>query len=98
MAKRAAVTVSHRTYSSAAVVNAGKSQIERNPYVFEPNQRWNRFTLPIWSCSLALKPNHSFAWKSSGPGFSIIGSHLVEGRAGGSHVSLSLRFEGAFGG
>jgi uncharacterized membrane protein len=51
----------------------------------------------LWKVT-ELKPDYSFAWKSTGPGFSVIGTHSVEGRAAGSHVSLSLRFEGLFGG
>jgi uncharacterized membrane protein len=49
----------------------------------------------LWTVS-AIEPGHSFTWISKGPGILVTAHHSVEPRAGGSHVSLSIRYHGVF--
>ena len=51
----------------------------------------------IWTVTL-LEPGRSFTWESAGPGMRVIGTHTVEPTARGSRVTLSVRFDGVFGG
>ena len=46
----------------------------------------------------SVEPGRSFTWVSAGPGFRVVANHRVEPTPTGSRASLSLDFEGIFGG
>jgi uncharacterized protein YndB with AHSA1/START domain len=46
----------------------------------------------------AIEPGKSFTWISASPGFRAIGYHAVESIPGGSRATLSIEFQGMFGG
>jgi hypothetical protein len=45
-----------------------------------------------------MEPGKSFTWTSVSPGFRAIGYHAVESKQGGSRATLSIEFQGIFGG
>jgi hypothetical protein len=47
---------------------------------------------------VAIEPGKSFTWMSVSPGFRAIGYHAVESKQGGSRATLSIEFQGIFGG
>lgn len=51
----------------------------------------------FWKVS-AIEPGKSFTWVSVSPGFRAIGYHGVESKPGGSRATLSIEFQGVFGG
>lgn len=46
----------------------------------------------------AIEPGKSFTWVSASPGFRAVGYHAVESRPGGSRATLSIDYQGLFGG
>lgn len=46
----------------------------------------------------AIEPGRSFTWVSGGPGFKAVAVHRVEPTATGSRATLSIDFQGIFGG
>ena len=46
----------------------------------------------------SIEPGKSFTWISVSPGFRAIGYHAVESIPGGSRATLSIEFQGIFGG
>jgi uncharacterized protein YndB with AHSA1/START domain len=46
----------------------------------------------------ALEPGRSFTWISVSPGFRAVGYHAVEAGPDGSRATLSLDYQGVFGG
>jgi uncharacterized protein YndB with AHSA1/START domain len=46
---------------------------------------------------VAVQPGDGFTWVSSAPGLRVYAHHIVEPYAGGSRVTLVLRFKGPFG-
>lgn len=47
---------------------------------------------------VAIEPGKSFTWVSVSPGFRAIGYHAVESKPGGSRATLSIEYQGLFGG
>jgi len=47
---------------------------------------------------VAIEPGKSFTWISVSPGFRAIGYHAVESIPAGSRATLSIEFQGLFGG
>lgn len=47
---------------------------------------------------VAIEPGKSFTWISVSPGFRAIGHHAAESIQGGSRATLSIEFQGVFGG
>jgi len=54
--------------------------------------------LPATWTVTQLVQGRNFIWETRSPGLRVIGDHVVEPRDGGSHVTLSVRFEGLIGG
>jgi hypothetical protein len=51
----------------------------------------------FWKVS-AIEPSKSFTWISASPGFRAIGYHAVESIPRGSRATLSIEYQGVFGG
>ncbi len=47
---------------------------------------------------VSFEPNHAFAWVSAAPGMSVTGTHEIEPAGEHSRVTLSVHFDGPFGG
>jgi uncharacterized membrane protein len=47
----------------------------------------------LWTVS-AIEPARGFTWISKGPGILVTAHHSIEPRSGGSHVTLSIRYDG----
>jgi uncharacterized membrane protein len=47
---------------------------------------------------VAIEPGKSFTWISASPGFRAIGYHAVQSTPKGSRATLSIEFQGVFGG
>jgi len=60
--------------------------------VLQPKLRPAVFTVTEWL------PNRNFTWTSSTPGVTTVAGHLLEPATGGCKLTLSLRFDGLFGG
>lgn len=58
--------------------------------------RQPRFPPALWTAT-EVEPGKGFTWVSRAPALRVFARHFVEPRAGGSHVTLSLRYEGLFG-
>lgn len=52
---------------------------------------------PAWWLVTELVPGRQFTWVSTAPGVRVTARHVVEATAGGSRVTLSIRYEGWFG-
>lgn len=52
---------------------------------------------PAWWRVTEILPGHQFTWVSTAPGVRVTARHAVEANAGGSRVTLSVRYEGLFG-
>src|SRR5690349_2309125 len=59
--------------------------------------RQPRLLPAVWQV-IALDPGRGFTWVTRSPGIRATGGHWVEGAGAGSHVRLSLRFEGPLAG
>ena len=59
--------------------------------------RQPKFPPALWTIT-AIDPGRSFTWVSRAPGIKVIAHHSAEPTVAGSRVTLSLRYEGAFGG
>jgi uncharacterized protein YndB with AHSA1/START domain len=59
--------------------------------------RQPRLPPALWEV-VAVDEGRSFTWVSRGPGVRVTARHEVEPAAGGSRATLSLRFDGPFGG
>jgi hypothetical protein len=59
--------------------------------------RQPKFPPALWKIS-AMEPGRSFTWISAAPGVKVIAHHSAEATASGSRATLSLRYEGLFGG
>lgn len=44
-----------------------------------------------------MEPGVEFTWVSTAPGLKVTARHIVEAIAGGSRVTLAIRYEGLFG-
>ena len=53
---------------------------------------------PAWWKVTAIEPGRSFTWISVAPGLRVVAHHWVEPTAPGSRATLSLAFQGVFGG
>lgn len=51
----------------------------------------------VWQVT-ALEPERSFTWTTGSPGVRVTARHSVEPTGNGSRATLSLQFEGLFGG
>ena len=59
--------------------------------------RQPKFPPALWRLT-AIEPGKSFTWISAAPGVRVIAHHSVTETAGGSRVTLSLEYQGFFGG
>ncbi len=59
--------------------------------------RQPKFPPALWRLT-AIEPGKSFTWISTAPGVRVIAHHSVTETAGGSRVTLSLEYQGFFGG
>ena len=59
--------------------------------------RQPRLPPAVWTI-ISLDEGRSFAWTSVGPGFRVFARHAVERETRGSRATLSLDFQGIFGG
>ncbi|HET6763040.1 MAG TPA: SRPBCC family protein [Longimicrobiaceae bacterium] len=55
------------------------------------------FPHALWKV-VEMRPGERFAWRSIGPGFSVLGHHAVAPGEGGCTATLSLEFRGPLGG
>jgi hypothetical protein len=59
--------------------------------------RQPKFPPAIWKVT-AVTPARGFTWVSTGPGVRVTANHFIEPIGQGARVTLSLQFEGIFGG
>jgi uncharacterized membrane protein len=59
--------------------------------------RQPKFPPALWKVT-EIEPGNGFTWESVAPGLRAIGRHTVEQTVTGSRVTLSVEFEGLFGG
>ena len=59
--------------------------------------RQPRLLPAVWTVT-SIEANREFSWTTGGPGVSITGRHSVEAVDRGTRATLSLRYEGLFGG
>jgi hypothetical protein len=59
--------------------------------------RQPRFPPALWRIT-AIEPGRSFTWVSVAPGIRVVGHHRVEPQGNGSRATLSVDYQGAFGG
>ena len=52
----------------------------------------------VWVVTAMDEAGHSFIWRTTGPGVSVIAQHFVIAIPGGSRATLSLQFGGFLGG
>ena len=81
-----------RSITSIQKLQPGPLVVGSRAHVRQPKLRPG-----VWTVT-QLVQGRSFAWQLRNPGVRVIGDHAVEARDGGSRVTLSVRFEGAFGG
>ena len=72
-------------------------RLDSGPFAIGSRARIRQPKLPsaLWTVS-AIEPGRSFTWISKGPGILVTAYHAIEPRAGGSRVTLSIRYEGFF--
>jgi hypothetical protein len=81
-----------RSITGIQKLQAGPLAVGGQARVLQPKLR-----PAIWTVT-HLVPGRSFTWQTCSPGVQVSGIHSVERRNGGSHVTLSVRFDGVFGG
>ena len=59
--------------------------------------RQPKFPPAFWKVT-AIEPGRSFTWVNAAPGLRVVAHHSVEPTAAGSRATLSLDFQGIFGG
>jgi uncharacterized membrane protein len=59
--------------------------------------RQPKFPPALWRVT-AIEPGTSFTWTSTAPGLRVVAQHAVQPRDGGSRATLSLEYDGPFGG
>ena len=70
-------------------------RLDSGPFAIGSRARIRQPKLPpaLWTVS-AIEPRRSFTWISKGPGILVTAHHSIDPRAGGSRVTLSIRYEG----
>jgi hypothetical protein len=70
-------------------------RLDSGPFAIGSRARIRQPKLPpaLWTVS-AIEPGRSFTWISKGPGILVTAHHSIEPGAGGSRVTLSIRYEG----
>ena len=73
------------------------TRLDSGPFAIGSRARIRQPKLPpaLWTVS-AIEPGRSFTWISKGPGILVTAHHSIDPRAGGSRVTLSIRYEGLF--
>jgi uncharacterized membrane protein len=73
------------------------TRLDAGPFAIGSRARIRQPKLPpaLWTVS-AIEPGRSFTWISKGPGILVTAHHAIDPRAGGSRVTLSIRYEGLF--
>jgi uncharacterized membrane protein len=73
------------------------TRLDAGPFAIGSRARIRQPKLPpaLWTVS-AIEPGRSFTWVSKGPGILVTAHHAIDPRAGGSRVTLSIRYEGLF--
>ena len=71
------------------------TRLDSGPFAIGSRARIRQPKLPpaLWTVS-AIEPGRSFTWISKGPGILVTAHHSIDPRAGGSRVTLSIRYEG----
>jgi len=59
--------------------------------------RQPKFPPAIWKV-MSIEPHRSFSWVSVAPGLRVTGYHRIDPTSAGSRATLSLDFQGLFGG
>ena len=71
------------------------TRLDSGPFAIGSRARIRQPKLPpaLWTVS-AIEPGRSFTWISKGPGILVTAHHSIDPRAGGSRVTLSIRYKG----
>ena len=71
------------------------TRLDAGPFMVGSRARIRQPKLPpaLWTVS-AIEPGRSFTWISKGPGILVTAHHSIDPHAGGSRVTLSIRYEG----
>ena len=80
------------TVTSVKPLSSGPLAIGTRVVIRQP-----RFPPALWKV-VELDAGRSFTWVTRGPGVSVIAKHGVERSGAGTRATLSLRFDGVFGG
>jgi hypothetical protein len=77
--------------SSVRVVEGGPLAVGKRVRIRQP-----KLPPAEWRVT-RVEPDRGFTWVSRAPGILVTGSHEIEPRDGGSHVTLSLHYAGLLG-
>lgn len=81
-----------RSITSIRKMDAGTMKVGSSARVIQP-----KLPPAVWKVS-QIENGRGFIWESRSPGLRVIGRHWIESSGPGSHIELSVRFEGLFGG
>ena len=74
--------------SKIRLLGKGAFTVGSKALVFQP-----KLPPALWRV-VAIEHERKFTWVSSGPGFSVTGTHEIVPLSGGSEVTLSVRYNG----
>jgi uncharacterized membrane protein len=77
-----------KSISAARRVDKGPLRIGSEAIIEQP-----RLPRVRWRVT-ELEPGHSFTWKTSAPGITTVGGHIVDANGQGSRITLTLRMHG----
>jgi uncharacterized protein YndB with AHSA1/START domain len=73
-------------------LSSGRIGVGSRVRIEQPKLKPAEWTITAWN------PEHDFTWVTRSPGVRTCAEHVVEPVAGGSNVTLTIRFEGFLGG